>query len=56
MPYRLAVALLSSAAMLGFMLGAHASTVVCNTANGGTCLGNVSVTLGHQFPVRRTSS
>jgi hypothetical protein len=50
MPYRLAVALLSSAAMLGFMLGAHASTVVCNTANGGTCLGNVSVTLGTPVP------
>jgi hypothetical protein len=48
--YRLAVSLLSSAAFLGSILAAQASTVVCNTANGGTCLGNISVTLGTPVP------
>jgi hypothetical protein len=48
--HRLVVSIFATAAILGFSLDAEASTVVCNTANGGTCLGNISVTLGTPVP------
>jgi hypothetical protein len=47
---KIGLLLVAGASLLGFTFSAQGSTVVCNTANGGTCLGSISVTLGTPIP------
>ncbi len=50
MSRRLSSALVAGAVLLGLVSAGSAATITCNTTGGGSCTGNITVTLGTPLP------